>query len=155
MTDCWCPLSHVPLRAEASDRAECVNEVLAGETVTVLNEGAGNWVEVRLPDGYQGWMDRRQLRAVTSMWMGTPHRTTALSSAWDGVPGGWLPAGACVREHAGRWHLGELEVVPHQGSTPQPVSSMWAWAETMRHVPYHWGGRSGWGFDCSGLVSLA
>ena len=32
---------------------------------------------------------------------------------------------------------------------------MWAWAETMRHVPYHWGGRSGWGFDCSGLVSLA
>ena len=155
MTEAWCPLSHVPLRAEASDRAECVNEVLAGETVTVLREGAGNWVEVRLPDGYQGWMDRRQLRAVTSMWMGTPQRTTALSSAWDGVPGGWLPAGACVREHDGRWHLGEVEVVPSKGAIPHPASSMWEWAETMLHVPYHWGGRSGWGFDCSGLVNLA
>ena len=54
------------------------------------------------------------------MWLGSPQRTTALSSAWDGVPGGWLPAGACVREHEGRWHLGEMEVTPNEGSTPQP-----------------------------------
>ena len=155
MTEAWCPLSHVPLRAEASDRAECVNEVLAGETATVLSEGPGNWVEVKLPDGYTGWMDRRQLRPVTSMWLGSPQRTTALSSAWDGVPGGWLPAGACVREHEGRWHLGEMEVTPNEGAIPRPTSSMWAWARTMLHVPYHWGGRSGWGVDCSGLVSLA
>ena len=32
--EAWAHLSHVPLRAEASDRSECVNEVLAGETVT-------------------------------------------------------------------------------------------------------------------------
>ena len=33
--------------------------------------------------------------------------------------------------------------------------SMFEWALTMKGVPYHWGGRTGWGFDCSGLVSLA
>ncbi|MGB1943663.1 MAG: SH3 domain-containing protein, partial [Flavobacteriales bacterium] len=64
------------MRSEASDRAECVNEVLAGETVIVLSEGPGNWLEVKLPDGYTGWMDRRQLRPVTSMWLGSPQRTT-------------------------------------------------------------------------------
>ena len=53
MKEAWCPLSHVPLRAMASDRAECVNEVLAGETVTFIGKGAGNWVEVRLSDGYR------------------------------------------------------------------------------------------------------
>lgn len=155
MKEAWCPLSHVPLRAMASDRAECVNEVLAGETVTFIGKGAGNWVEVRLSDGYRGWMDRRQLQPLTSVWLGTPQRTTDLTSAWDGVPGGWLPAGACVREHEGQWFMGEIEIVPHEGSIPEVVSCMWDWAKNMRHVPYHWGGRSGWGFDCSGLVSLA
>ena len=52
----WCHLSHVPLRAEASDRAECVNEVLAGESVQLVQRGTGHWVKVQLPDGYQGWM---------------------------------------------------------------------------------------------------
>ena len=52
--EAWAHLSHVPLRAEASDRAECVNEVLAGETVTELELGRGDWVNVRLPDGYEG-----------------------------------------------------------------------------------------------------
>ena len=28
-------------------------------------------------------------------------------------------------------------------------------AESMKGVPYHWGGRSSWGLDCSGLVQLA
>ena len=151
----WAFLSHVPLRAEASDRAECVNEVLAGETVKELELGKGDWVKVELPDGYQGWMDRRQLNPVTSQWMGQPLRLSAMSSAWRGVAGGWLPSGSCVRKDNGRWFLGEDEVEPI-GEAPDFWSgSMFEWALTMKGVPYHWGGRNGWGFDCSGLVSLA
>ncbi|MCH1588983.1 MAG: SH3 domain-containing protein, partial [Flavobacteriales bacterium] len=69
-TEFWCHLSHVPLRAEPSDRAECVNEVLAGEKVQIRQKGRGHWVQVALPDGYMGWMDDRQLRPVTKEWMG-------------------------------------------------------------------------------------
>ena len=47
-TDFWCHLSHVPLRAEPSDRAECVNEVLAGEKVQIRQKGRGHWVQVAL-----------------------------------------------------------------------------------------------------------
>ena len=85
--EAWAHLSHVPLRAEASDRAECVNEVLAGETVTELELGRGDWVNVRLPDGYEGWMDRRQLKPVTGMWQGKPMRLANMTSAWRGVSG--------------------------------------------------------------------
>ena len=110
--EAWAHLSHVALRAEASDRAECVNEVLAGETVTELELGRGDWVSVRLPDGYEGWMDRRQLKPVTKMWQGKPVRLADMTTAWRGVSGGLLPAGAVVREHLGEWHLGEQRIEP-------------------------------------------
>lgn len=153
--EAWGHLSHVPLRAEASDRAECVNELLAGETVTELEVGRGDWVKVRLPDGYEGWMDRRQLKPVTGMWQGKPMRLANMTSAWRGVSGGLLPAGAVVREHQGEWHLGEQRIEPMNAPPTVHEGSMWAWAEQMLGVPYHWGGRCGWGFDCSGLTSLA
>lgn len=143
------------MRSEASDRSECVNEVLAGETVEEIQLGAGTWVEVELPDGYRGWMDRRQLMPVTQLWVGHPLRLSKVSSAWSGVAGGWLPAGACVRKHEGRWFLGELPIEPQFEEPKEHEGSMVGWAQTMVGVPYHWGGRSGWGFDCSGLVSLA
>ena len=153
--EAWAHLSHVPLRAEPSDRAECVNEVLAGETVTELALGRGDWVQVRLPDGYEGWMDRRQLNPVTELWQGTPVRLFE-TSAWRDVAGGWLPAGAVVRRSENQWFLGEQAIAPMSREVPSPYEgSMWAWCETMLGVPYHWGGRSGWGLDCSGMTSLA
>ena len=151
----WSFLSHVPLRALPSDRSECVNEVVAGEIVHRIAEGEGNWVEVELADGYRGWMDCRQLKPVNSNWEGVIVQLSALSSPWDGVAGGWLPAGATLRWHNGKWFLGE-DVVHPIGQAPQPYSgTMLDWALSMRGAPYHWGGRTGWGFDCSGLVSLA
>ena len=138
-----------PLRAEASDRSECVNEVLAGETVTEMALGPKDWVQVRLPDGYEGWMDRRQLIPVREMWRGRPMRLSAMSSQWKGVKGGWLPAGAVVRELEGRWFLGEIEIEPTDAPPQVHAGSMWEWAQSMLGVPYHWGGRSGWGWTAA------
>ena len=151
----WCHLSHVPLRAEASDRAECVNEVLAGESVQLVQRGTGHWVKVQLPDGYEGWMDDRQLHPVTNLWTGHPVRLAASSSAWDGVPGGLLPAGAVVRLEGDAWKMGEWAVAPLGHEPTNHQGSMLDVAESMKGVPYHWGGRSSWGLDCSGLVQLA
>ena len=153
--EAWAHLSHVPLRAEASDRSECVNEVLAGETVTELELGRGNWVKVRLPDGYEGWMDRRQLNPVTELWQGKPVRLAEMSTMWHGVSGGLLPAGAIVRKLGEQWFLGEHLIQPLSSVPISHVDGMWEWAQRMLGVPYHWGGRCGWGFDCSGLTSLA
>ena len=152
--EAWAHLSHVPLRAEASDRSECVNELLAGETVIELALGRGDWVQVRLPDGYVGWMDRRQLKPVTGLWQGNPIRL-AKASAWGDVAGGWLPAGAVVRRTEGEWFLGEQKITPLFDAPGSYEGGMWDWCVTMLGVPYHWGGRSSWGLDCSGMTSLA
>jgi hypothetical protein len=151
----WAHLSHVPLRAEPSDRAECVNEVLAGETVEVLDRGKQHWIQVRLDDGYEGWMDDRQVFPLQERPVEGIIRLSEGSSQWSGVPGGWLPAGALVRFDGTQWWLGNRPVKP-LGSAPSSFQGeMIDFAASMLGVPYHWGGRCGWGLDCSGLVQLA
>ena len=55
------PLSIVPVRAEPSDRAEMVTQWLFGETAEVLEE-KGNWSKLRFDhDGYEGWVDNKQI----------------------------------------------------------------------------------------------
>lgn len=48
------------MRAEASDRAEMVNQLLAGDTVEVV-ERQEKWSLVQCDyDGYRGWVDNKQ-----------------------------------------------------------------------------------------------
>lgn len=56
----YCFLSAVPMRAEASDRSEMVNQLLLGDTVEVI-EHQEKWSLVsNTYDGYRGWVDNKQ-----------------------------------------------------------------------------------------------
>ncbi|MDC3103956.1 SH3 domain-containing protein, partial [Flavobacteriales bacterium] len=53
-------LAIVPIRAEASDKAEMVNQVLFGEHFKVL-ESRVKWSKIRLAhDKYEGWICNKQ-----------------------------------------------------------------------------------------------
>ena len=53
-------LAAVPMRSEASDRSEMVNQLLAGDTVEVVDRQAA-WSLVQcIYDGYRGWVDNKQ-----------------------------------------------------------------------------------------------
>ncbi len=55
-----CTLSVIPVRADASDKAEMVTQVLFGEHFEIL-EKQKNWLRIRLAfDGYEGWIDAKQ-----------------------------------------------------------------------------------------------
>ena len=76
----YCFLSAVPMRAEASDRAEMVNQLLLGDTVEVIDHQE-KWSKVRsLYDGYEGWVDNKQYTPFDSAadlaercFLGTPY----------------------------------------------------------------------------------
>ncbi|MBR3784245.1 MAG: C40 family peptidase [Bacteroidales bacterium] len=53
-------LTAVPMRAEASDRSEMVNQLVMGDTVEVI-ERQEKWSRVKSEyDGYEGWVDNKQ-----------------------------------------------------------------------------------------------
>ena len=76
----FCFLSAVPMRAEASDRSEMVNQLLMGDTVDVA-ERLDRWSLVQSHyDGYRGWIDNKQYVPFETaadlaerLFLGTPY----------------------------------------------------------------------------------
>jgi hypothetical protein len=114
-------------------------------------------------DGYVGWLPDRALAKP-----GAPptHKVTALSTfAFPGPsiklpPIGTLPLGAklAVRRNDGGFavtHEGWYVPQQHLGAPEIYESDFVAVAERFAGTPYLWGGKSGLGIDCSGLVQVA
>ena len=60
-----CLLSVVPLRGEASERAEMVSQLLFGDTYELLEED-GNWLKIKTSDcGYEGFLNLKYHHALT------------------------------------------------------------------------------------------
>ena len=156
-----CHAVRAPLRASPGNDATATSEILRGEGFAVLDV-TGNWAwGYSTHDHYVGYVPAEVLgpaqpstHAVTApaailfsgpdiktrpvaRWpMGARFAATA-DGAFLATEGGWIHAR----------HATSLAFPP----AGDPV----AIAERLTGVPYLWGGRSGDGIDCSGLVQLA
>lgn len=64
-----CIVTVAPVRSENSDRAEIVTEILYGESADIL-EVNKNWTKIKMHyDGYEGWMDTKQIKPVTEEYL--------------------------------------------------------------------------------------
>jgi gamma-D-glutamyl-L-lysine dipeptidyl-peptidase len=157
-------------------------QALMGDRVVVVAR-SGSWVKVVVPDqptpldarGYPGWLPTRQLTAlrpvystlvatvvvattylradndsatrVTEIGFGTLLPRLGVTGSWDRVA---TPTGRVLRLYAG-------DVVvrtPNAAALPAIGKDIVRSAQMFDGLPYLWAGRSGFGFDCSGLTSL-
>lgn len=158
-----------PIRAEPRPDAPLLTEALAGESVRVFDETAEGWAWAQLEtDDYVGWFPADALGNA----MAEPtHMVTALRTFLYPGPDLKLPPLAAL-SLGSRLCLGEEVVTrgtPYRRVTSggavaarhvaplaaEPASDFVAIAERLLGTPYLWGGRSGFGLDCSGLVQLA
>ncbi len=163
-----CHLSVVPIRAGASDKEEIVTQLLFGELVDILDapKSKRNWCQVRCDwDGYEGWMDIRQLKRISEEDVDAYRSesahcldlTSILANNDHFLPvlmGATLPQYDGVNVHIGDKHYTFGGQAIRKGAleaTPEIIIKL---ARRYLYAPYLWGGRSPFGIDCSGFTQI-
>jgi len=156
--------SLAPLRERPSTDAMLLTQALKGERVTIYDRNGEGFAWGQLnSDGYVGWLADRALAKPAA----TPtHKVTAIRTfAFPGPSIKLPPAETLVM--AGKvtvirddgpfavtregWYLPRQ----HIGGIESHEADFVAVAERFVGTPYLWGGKSGFGIDCSGLVQVS
>jgi len=161
-----CHLSLVPARAEASDRAEMVTQLLFGEHFEVVEEQE-RWTRIITgSDQYPCWIGAKQWLPISEGDY-AEIQTSILPLSSDliqivknpkgepfpivlGSPLPFLDEGKIrLGEHEYLYDGQALEPAVHQGR-----SHLLEHAFIYLNSPYLWGGKSPFGIDCSGLTQM-
>ena len=162
-----CALSAVPVRAEASDKAELITELLFGDCYTVLVQ-QGNWLRVEsAADKYQGWIDYKQHTPVGAeyfeAWQAQDHPRAldlvqVVSDAGSRQPitvGCRLPFFDGMTLKIGNkclFYNGTATNPAQPTTTERQLLLLRKLGQLYLRAPYVWGGKSVFGLDCSGLT---
>lgn len=141
-----CIVTVAPVRAENSDRSEIVTEILFGESADIL-EVNKNWTRIKMHyDGYEGWMDTKQLKPVTEEAL-AKRKTTVVTEDFTSV---MMNDGKTLLSMGSEV---EFPVVASRRSHDVRESIVLT-AKEFLNVPYLWGGKSYFAVDCSGFTQL-
>jgi hypothetical protein len=161
-----CRVSIAPLRAVPKDQAEIVSQLLFGDRVELL-EWMEKWILVKnLYDGYEGFVDFKQLKLIAAIEYEDSDEHSYLAPAKplnalikeDGSKI-YLAAGSNVPAYAaGSCRIGsdtyKVDFEPLKVSYERPSDNVIGNAMFFQHAPYLWGGRTLFGTDCSGFVQI-
>lgn len=151
----------IPGRAEPSDKAEMVTQVLFGETYKVL-EVQKKWVLIELQtDKYTCWIDLKQHTEAD-----TPvAEPDFLTDRRTGDPFGMIlnseghryhiPCGSILHNYQrGDFELKSKTFQYKDRIARHDSESVLRRARRFLHAPYLWGGKTAMGIDCSGLTQV-
>jgi Beta-lactamase enzyme family/NlpC/P60 family len=149
------------LRCGPGHAHELVSQLRLGDPLMILDQGQ-DWTLLRAPDGYIAYGKSNNLMP-TDAWR--PAHVVSAPIAMGETQDGrifQLSAGSCLAEGRGdgvyRLPTGELiHVAPDQVvplGEEGDAGALLRLARRFLGLPYLWGGTTGWGIDCSGLVQL-
>lgn len=155
-----CPLSMVPVRKEPAHRSEMVSQWLFGETAEVLEQG-NEWSRLCFDhDGYEGWVNNKQLTECLTPNLEPDLRVIDQTSLVDlGDRQVLLPYGAVLpfyQEASILWQGMRVPVnaVTNRNTRGERPELVETYIHPFLGAPYLWGGRTPAGVDCSGFTQM-
>jgi gamma-D-glutamyl-L-lysine dipeptidyl-peptidase len=144
LSNAICALPVVPMRKEPSDKSEMVNQILFGETCSIIDKNE-KWYLIELHhDHYQGWVDKKQIQPTTLP--PPPAPAVVWQPIWqiqkENGQQQWLPAGSFYQP----------DIMGRENSSA--FTSVDQFAKAFLGSPYLWGGRTAMGMDCSGFTQV-
>lgn len=141
-----CKVMTAPVRKEAREQTEMVTQLLYGESMDILESGK-YWSKIRMHfDGYEGFVDSRQIRKISDEDL-AKRKVTMVTEDFQSV---MLNEGKTLLSMGSEV---DFPTVASRRSHDLRQSIILA-AQELLNIPYLWGGRSFFGVDCSGLVHL-
>lgn len=141
-----CIVTVAPVRAENSDKAEIVTQILFGESADIL-EVNKNWTKIKMHyDGYEGWIDTKQIKPVSDEEL-EKRKVTVVTEDFASV---LMLDGKTLLSMGSEV---EFPVVASKRSHNKRESIALT-AKEFINIPYLWGGKSFFGVDCSGFTQL-
>lgn len=157
------------MRKGPSKESEVVSQALFAENVTIL-EQVEKWSLIKTPDSYSGWVLSNSLYKSSSKYQSSFQVNCLVSCVYankDIKPGPILslPFGVCIEvidESDPDWvqirlPQGDLCYMRKGTIAPfKPLSKedLVEFSLKFLWVPYLWGGKSSFGYDCSGFVQM-
>lgn len=141
-----CIVTVAPVRAENSDKAEIVTEILFGESADIL-EVNKNWTRIKMHyDGYEGWIDTKQIKTLTDEEL-AKRKVTMITEDFSSV---------IMNDGKTLLSMGSEVEFPAVASrrSHDTRESIALTAKEFLNVPYLWGGKSFFAVDCSGFTQL-
>jgi gamma-D-glutamyl-L-lysine dipeptidyl-peptidase len=152
-----CVTAYAQLRAEARHSAELVSQLIQGECVRIIRE-EGPWDRVQTEDGYEGFTRSEQLAIISehpSSFQSLHRLQVTRTGKNDSAQPILQSEGSLILSCDS---LAESVKDPQYTvlSSPLPFNAgmMAQHAMNLLTIPYVWGGKTAFGFDCSGLVQF-